>query len=115
MLGGPGTFQNLVCTTAYHDENREVASTVLAAIREAQRWITENPEEAAQIYVREEQTSLQPEFVSRVLRDPLVRFSGVPERIEKIAGFSYRTGRLKTKVGSWKELYFEDVHDLEGS
>ncbi len=115
ILGGPGTFQLLVTSRRYRDENRAAFVAALSALEEAQRWIVANPEDAAALYIAEQAPKLAPEFVARMLRDPLIRYGSTPENTMRIADFSFRTGRIKNKVEAWQELFFEDAHHLPGS
>lgn len=115
ILGGPGTFIILASSEPFRDENRAAFEIVVAALASAQAWIAANPEEAAALYVAKQHSKLSPEFVTRMLRDPLIRYGSVPENTMRIADFSYRTGRIKTKVSGWQELFFEDIHNLPGS
>ena len=115
ILGGPATFINLVTSEAYRTQNRSAYRVVLGALTEAQTWIASHPEDAARIYITSENSNLTDEFVVRMLRDPLIRYALTPENTQKIADFSYRAGRVRTRVESWKELYFEDIHHLAGS
>jgi NitT/TauT family transport system substrate-binding protein len=97
------------------DGNRAAFAAVLAALAAAQEWIGANPEDAAAIYIAEQGSKLAPDFVARMLRDPLIRFHRDPENTMRIADFSFRTGRIKTKIETWQELFFEDAHHLSGS
>ena len=115
ILGGPGTFIILASSRRYRDENRGAFAIVVSALAAAQDWIAANREEAAQLYVAAQHSKLSPDFVTRMLRDPLIRYGSVPQNTMRIAEFSYRTGRIKTKVSDWQELFFEDIHDLPGS
>jgi NitT/TauT family transport system substrate-binding protein len=115
ILGGPGTFVILISSQRYRAENRVAFETVLAALGAAQKWIAANPEDAAGIYIAAENSKLQPDFIVRMLRDPLVRYGLVPENTMRIADFSYRTGRIKSKVDGWQDIFFEDIHGLAGS
>lgn len=115
ILGGPGTFIILASSQRFRAANRAAFEIVVAALAAAQAWIAANPEEAAALYVAAHHSKLSPAFVTRMLRDPLIRFGSVPENTMRIADFSYRTGRIKTKVSAWQDLFFEDIHSLPGS
>lgn len=115
ILGGPGTFIILASSERFRDQNRAAVEIVMAALAEAQAWIIANPEEAAALYVEKQHSKLSPAFVTRMLKDPLIRYGSMPQNTMRIADFSYRTGRIKTKVSAWQELFFDDIHNLPGS
>lgn len=115
ILGGPGTFIILVSSQRFRDENRAAFEIVVAALAQAQAWINANPEEAAALYVEKQHSKLSPAFVTRMLKDPLISYGSVPQNTMRIADFSYRTGRIKTKVSAWQDLFFDDIHSLHGS
>jgi NitT/TauT family transport system substrate-binding protein len=55
------------------------------------------------------------EGLARMLADPQLRFTLTPENVLKFASFRAGTGVVKTKPGSWKDLFFRDIHYLPGS
>ena len=38
-----------------------------------------------------------------------------PEQTVPVANFMNKTGTLKNKPASWKDLYFQELHNLPGS
>ena len=44
-----------------------------------------------------------------------MEYTKVPSRLGKMVDFMYRTGSIKTKADSWKDLFFEEAHALPGS
>ena len=45
-----------------------------------------------------------------VVEDPSVKFTTTPENVMKYAEFMHRIGTLQHLPGSWKELFFEEIH-----
>ena len=37
-----------------------------------------------------------------------------PQKVGKTAEFMFKIGTIKTKPASWKELFFPEVHALQG-
>ena len=56
----------------------------------------------------------QEELVS-ILGNPDYKFTNVPQNIMKYAEFMLRSGSIKKKPASWKELFFPNAHDTPGS
>jgi NitT/TauT family transport system substrate-binding protein len=38
-----------------------------------------------------------------------------PEHTMDLAKFMHRVGMIKNEPSSWKDMFFEDIHDLPGS
>ena len=53
--------------------------------------------------------------IDKMLNDPEIRITMTPEHTLPIADFMQKTGTLKGKAASWKDLYFPEVHNLPGS
>ena len=45
----------------------------------------------------------------------LIVFTSTPHGVLRTAEFMHRIGRIKEQPGSWKELFFENVHGRNGS
>jgi hypothetical protein len=48
------------------------------------------------------------------LNDPGFEFTSRPQRIAHFTAFLNRIGTMKTKVGDWKELFWETAHHQQG-
>jgi len=53
--------------------------------------------------------------VLKMLHDPDIAFSVVPERLQVCADFMHATGVVKIKAADWKELAFPHLYGLQGS
>ncbi|PWR20106.1 NitT/TauT family transport system substrate-binding protein [Zavarzinia compransoris] len=115
ILGGPVTPTHVYTTLKFRAENPKTYQAFLAAFREATDWVAANREAAADTYIRVTKSKLEPAFVLKLLNDPEVRYTTVPQNTFKFAEFLYRTGQVKLKAESWKDYTFEDLHDSAGS
>jgi NitT/TauT family transport system substrate-binding protein len=50
-----------------------------------------------------------------MLEDPRIVFTLTPHRVLRTADFMYRTGRVKHRPASWKDLFFANVHARDGA
>jgi NitT/TauT family transport system substrate-binding protein len=50
-----------------------------------------------------------------VLTDPDIRFSTTPANVLRYARFMHSIGSLREEPASWRDLFFEEVHELPGS
>ena len=49
-----------------------------------------------------------------LLSDPGFEFTSQPHRIAYFAAFLNRIGAMKSKVGDWKELFWETAYNQQG-
>jgi NitT/TauT family transport system substrate-binding protein len=115
ILGGPATNTNVYTTARFRNANPRVVRAVFNGLARAVEVIQKDPEQAARIFIEEEQSKLPPEFVVKLLRDPLTRYSLAPLNTAKYADFLHRTGTLKSKPASWRDYFFPEAHSLAGS
>jgi NitT/TauT family transport system substrate-binding protein len=86
----------------------------VGALDEANAWIKANPKEAAQLYIDAEKSKLAPALVERIIADPQINFTTIPERVDVFSDFEHRIGQIKQKP-TWKELFQPGLHDKSGS
>ena len=115
VLGGPATLNSLYATGKFRADNPKVYAAVLAALREAMNVINRDKAAAAKIYIEEEKSKLAPEFVLKVISDPQFIFTVAPQGFMKFADFMHKTEALKVKPASWKDVFFPEVHNENGS
>jgi NitT/TauT family transport system substrate-binding protein len=115
IMGGPNTFLMVWATKKFRDENPKTYKAVLEALREATASINADKRRAAEMYVKEGGGKDDVEKILALMNDPQVRYTMTPERVLPYAQFMYQIGTLKHRPTSWKELFFPDIHHLEGS
>ena len=115
VTGGPHTSYVAWGMSKFHEANPRSFKAFLGALDDAMRFIRENPREAARIYVAFEKSTLDPDFVTKIITDPDNDFTVVPQNSMKFALFMERTGSIKEKPGSWKDMFFPELYDREGS
>jgi NitT/TauT family transport system substrate-binding protein len=87
---------------------------VYDSIEEANDFIAKNPREAAEIFVRIENTRLPAEFIEKMIRDPDFSYAPEPANVMKIYAFMNKVGALKIMPASWQDLFFAEAHALKG-
>ena len=115
ISGGPATFLVAWATSKFHDENPKTYQAFFNAYKEATDFINANKHAAAEIYVRETKDKSGVDAIEKMLNDPEIRITMTPEQTLPIANFMSKTGTLKGKAASWKDLYFPELHGLPGS
>ena len=115
VMGGPNTFLVVWATSKFRDENPKTYKAVVDALKEATDAINADKRRAAEAYVKEGGGKEDVNFLLKIMDDPQIRFTMAPEKLLPFAHFMHEVGTIKNKPESWKDLYFPEVHHLEGS
>lgn len=115
LSGGPASFLVTWATGRFRDENPKTYQAFFNAYKEATETINANKRAAAEMYVRETKDKSGVDAIEKMLNDPEIRITMTPEHTLPIADFMTKTGTLKSKASSWKDLYFPELHSLPGS
>jgi len=115
VMGGSTTFTMISTTSKFRQENPQVFAAVLKALEEANRMIIADKTMAADLLVTTEGGGLTKEEIVEVLNDPHVKFTTTPENVMKYAEFMNDSGSIKNRPGSWKDLFFSEIHGAPGS
>lgn len=116
VWGGPQTFITVWTIKRFRDENPKTYAAFMAALEQATDFINKNKEAAAKIYL--EMTGdkkMSVDDLVKILSDPQIKYTLTPENMVKFADFKHRIGTIKVKPDSWKDLFFDNVHNLSGS
>jgi NitT/TauT family transport system substrate-binding protein len=112
---GPNTFSAIATIARWREANPQLYKIVHAAVLEANEFIAKNPREAAEIFVKIENTKLPVPFIEKMISDPDFSYAPEPENVMKIYGFMNKVGALKTMPASWQDLFFPEAHGLKGN
>lgn len=114
VMEGPTTFILMWTTQKFHDQNPKLHQAILNALEEANKYIKANPRGAAQAFIANQKSKLDPAFVEEMIANPELVFTTAPQKLMKYADFMARIGSLKQKPASWKDVFFPEVHDRQG-
>ena len=112
---GPNTFSVIATISRWREANPKLYRAVYEAILEANDFIAKNPREAAEIFVRIENTKLPAEFIQKMISDPEFSYAPEPENVMKIYSFMNKVGALKNMPATWRDLFFPEAHGLKGN
>lgn len=110
VLGGQATFNVLYTSEKFHDENPKTYKAFYDALAEAEQIIKADKPAAAQAYIRVEQSKLPLALVEKIVIDPEIDFTVVPQRTFIYAEKLQQLGVLKNKADNWKVYFFEEAH-----
>jgi len=112
---GPNTFAVIAAVTRWRETNPKLYRAVYDAVLAANEFIAKNPREAAEIFVRIENTKLPVDFVAKMISDPEFSYAHEPQNVMKIYGFMNKVGALKNMPAIWQDLFFPEAHALQGN
>lgn len=115
VWGGKQTLIVAWTTGKFAKENPKTFGAVVAAIREATEWINANRPAAAKLYLEASKDKIAEEDVLDMLNDPQNELTLTPQNMMKFVAFKHQIGTMKNLPTSWKDLFFDVVHNLPGS
>jgi sulfonate transport system substrate-binding protein len=115
VLGGKTTFNSLWARSSFRADNPKSYKALVAALNEAMDWINANIEKAADVFMKQSDSRQERDFILRMMKDPDIEFTTTPRNTMGYAEFMHRIGSIKNKPESWKDYYFEEIHDAKGS
>lgn len=115
VLGGPHTFNVITTTKSFYDNNPKTYAAVYAALEEAIAYINKNKRQAAEIYRSASKTKESLDDLLKEISQPTLTYTTTPLNVAKFSDFMFKTGTIKTKPKSWKDLFFPNLHAKQGS
>jgi NitT/TauT family transport system substrate-binding protein len=115
VLGGPATFNVVWTTSKFRSENPKLYEAFVRALDEAIAMINTDRKAAAEAYIRIAKDKDTVQEILAMLNDPLIVYTTTPQNVMKYVDFMARTGAIKVRPDSWKDLFFPNVHGMPGS
>ena len=115
VMGGSSSFTVAWTTAKFRDSNPMLYKALIAALKEATDIINKDKAAAGQLWIEDSKSKLTPEMVGKIVAGPQVRWTLTPEHTMKFADFMAEVGTLKNKATSWKDYFFPEIYDLNGS
>jgi NitT/TauT family transport system substrate-binding protein len=115
IMGGSSSFTVAWTTAKFRDSNPMLYKALIAALKEATDIINKDKAAAGQLWIEDSKSKLTPEMVGKIVAGPQVRWTLTPEHTMKFADFMAEVGTLKNKATSWKDYFFPEIYDLNGS
>jgi NitT/TauT family transport system substrate-binding protein len=115
VLGGKSTFNLVWCTSKFYQQNPKLVQAFMAALDEAEASINKDKHAAALAYLRISKDKSSVDEIEKMISAPDVQFTTVPQNTVKYADFMARTGLIKAKPASWKDLFFPTAQSQQGS
>ena len=114
VLGGPATFNVVWTTSKFRSENPKLYEAFIKALDEATALINRDKRAAAETYLRLSKDKDTADDIFKMLSDPSIVYTTTPQNVMKYVNFMLKIGSIKVKPDSWKDLFFPNVHSLQG-
>jgi NitT/TauT family transport system substrate-binding protein len=114
VFGGPLTQITLLATKQTRDRNPLLFKAVANALEESIKIANADKRAAAALWKQVQKAPENIDDLVAQLEDPGFEFTSQPHRIAFFAAFLNRIGTMKTKLGDWKELFWETAHHQSG-
>ncbi len=115
ILGGPATAVVIGASSKYREANPKSYKAFFDALKEAIDTINQNKRAAAKVYLEQaKDTKNSVDDIYAMISAPNYAYTLAPQKVFKTAEFMGKIGSLKNKPASWKDLFFPEVHNLQG-
>lgn len=114
VFGGPLTQITLIATKQTKEKNPTLFKAVANALEASIKVANADKKAAAVLWKNAQKASESVDDLVELLNDPGFEFTAQPHRIAFFAAFLNRIGTMKTKLGDWKELFWETAHNQPG-
>jgi NitT/TauT family transport system substrate-binding protein len=114
VFGGPLTQITLLASKQTKEKNPTLFKAVANALNESIKVASADRKAAATLWKNAQKASESVDELVALLDDPGFEFTTQPHRIAYFAAFLNRIGTMKTKLGDWKELFWETAHNQPG-
>ncbi|MDN7180879.1 ABC transporter substrate-binding protein [Caballeronia sp. SEWSISQ10-4 2] len=108
VLGGPSSATVLYATEKFRDNNPKTYRAFIAALADAARFVSANPEAAADVYIRVNNARIDRKLLVGIIKNPDTQFKIAPQNTLALAQFMYRVGAIKNEPKSWQDYFFTD-------
>ena len=112
---GDSTASVAWASKKFHDGNPKVYQAVINALKEATDFVRTHKRDAVEFYAADTSAKVNVEEVFRIVSSPSIVYDITPRGQLQWATFMGRVGKWKAQPGSWKDLFWPEIHDLPGS
>lgn len=116
VVGGKHTLIVAYAAEKWRRENPKLYEATYLALAEAQKIIRSDRRAAAELFLKAEPSKLSLETIQKLLEDlQMLDFQPAPTGVMAYADYMKRSGLLNHQLNTWKEAFFENVHELAGN
>jgi len=115
VMDGPHTFTVAWTKAKFRDGNPVLYKALVAALKEATDIVNKDKQAAAALWIEDARSKLPLDMVTKVVAGPQVSWTLTPQNTMKFARFMAETGTLKVAPAAWKDYFFPEIYDVNGS
>ena len=116
VLGGRHSTLAMYNTEKWKTDNPKLYTCVWQSYRTAMKWLNDDKKRGAQLFHRFTKSKLKIEDVTNMLTtEGEIDYSLVPEKTMQFAKFLHSIDGIKNMPASWKDYYWENNYDQNGS
>ena len=115
VMEGPHSFTVAWTSARFRNGNPVLYKALVAAMQEATDIVNKDKRAAGALWISDSKSKLSLDFVSNIVAGPQVRWTMVPENTMKFARFMVTNGMLKEQPASWRDYFFPEIHNENGS
>ncbi|WP_295041978.1 ABC transporter substrate-binding protein [uncultured Paracoccus sp.] len=115
VLGGPASSTLLYATEEFYQESPKTYQALLGALEDAAEFVTANPEQAADIYLKVTGAKTDRALLLDVITSDEVAFKIQPENTLGLGQFLHRVGAIRTEPTAVSDYVFGDPRIGTGS
>lgn len=115
VQGGPSSSTVLYATERFYKDSPKTYAAFVDALDEAAKFVTANPEKAADIYIKSTNSKIDRELLLKVIKNPQVSFKIEPQNTLGLGQFMHRVGAIKSEPKSLSDYFFASPRTATGS
>lgn len=115
VQGGPSSSTVLYATEKYVKENPKTTRAFVDALAEAAELATQNPELAADAYLRVTKAKIDRALLVKIIRNPQFQYKVAPQNTFGLAQFLHQAGAIRKQPASWRDYFFDHPALASGS
>ncbi len=115
VQGGPASSTVLYATEKFYRDSPKTYTAFVDALAEAAQFITDNPEIAADIYIRTTNSRIDRDLLLKVIRNPEVTFKVEPQNTLGLGQFMHRVGAIRNEPKTPDDYFFANPRIATGS
>jgi len=115
VSGGRHTLIAAYATDKWRLQNPKLYQATYTALSEAMSLISADKRAGAELFARVEPSKQTVDEIHKMLLDESMMFySPTPRKVMVWADYMAKAGYMKNRLRSWKDAFFENVHELPG-
>lgn len=115
VQGGPASSTVLYATEKFKNDSPKTYRAFVDALDEAARFVSAQPEQAADIYLKVNGSNVDRKLLLQVIRSPQVQFKVQPQNTLSLGQFMQRVGAIKNTPAKLDDYFFNDPRVAGGN